>query len=377
MNALGYGIIIPILYSYTQSFGLTDVQSGLLFSVFSLCQLLATPIIGKLSDKLGRKPLLIVSLAGTALSFVMMAFAKDIWMLFLARALDGITAGNIPVASAVISDSTEQKDRAKGFAIIGAAFGFGFVAGPVISAFTYQISHALPFLIAAGVSLLAVVLTVAILPETHRHRGKASSVESFHFGRLLSAIGDVRVGLTLLISLLYSFSFAMFTFAFQPFATKLVKMTPAEISYTYVGLGVIGLIAQGFLIPKIVKKTGDLRLLTGSLFLATVGFLLLSQSASVSFFVASIFFYGLVGAPVGPLIQSLLSKEVDASSQGSILGLNASYISIGTIVGPIVGGSLAASGLHTPFLASAGLCLFCGVFALMHRRRLAFHRARM
>lgn len=377
VNALGYGIIIPILYTYTQSFGLTDFQSGLLFSVFSLCQLFSTPIIGKLSDKLGRKPLLIMSLVGTALSFVMMAFAKNIWMLFLARALDGVTAGNIPVASAVISDSTEPKDRAKGFAIIGAAFGFGFVAGPAISALTYPISHALPFLIAAGVSLLAVVLTAFKLPETHKHRGTTSSVESFHFARLLTAIGDVRVGLTLLISLLYSFSFAMFTFSFQPFATKLVRMTPSEISYTYVGLGIIGLIAQGFLIPKIVKKTGDLRLLTGSLFLAGIGFVFLSQAISVPLFLLAIFFYGFVGAPVGPLIQSLLSKEVDASSQGSILGLNVSYISVGTIIGPIVGGSLSVSGLQMPFVASASLCLICGIIALMHRRRLAIQKARL
>lgn len=377
VNALGYGIIIPILYTYTKSFGLSDFQSGMLFSVFSLCQFLATPVIGKLSDKLGRKPLLVASLAGTALSFVLMALAKNMWMLFLARALDGITAGNIPVASAVISDTTEPKDRAKGFGIIGAAFGFGFVVGPAISALTSGISLSLPFFIAAGVSALAVILTIIVLPETHKHRGKAPSVESFHFGRLITAIADVRVGLTLLISLIYSFSFAMFTFAFQPFATKSVHMSASQISYTYVGLGVIGLISQGFLIPKIVKKFGDLQVLVTSLLLVVLSFVGLSQADSITFFVACVLTYGLVGAPVGPLIQSLLSKEVDSSSQGSILGLNSSYISIGTIFGPILGGVLVASGLHVPFLGASVLCGVCVLIAVMHRRRLALHKAQI
>src|SRR3989304_9572761 len=135
VNALGYGIIIPILYSYSQKYGLSDFENGLLFSVFSICQFISTPVIGRLSDKYGRKPLLLISLAGTAASFLLMAFAPSALFLFLARALDGITAGNIPVASAVISDTTEPKDRAKGFGIIGASFGFGFIFGPVISAF--------------------------------------------------------------------------------------------------------------------------------------------------------------------------------------------------------------------------------------------------
>src|SRR5687767_12616977 len=126
VNALGYGIIIPILYSYSVKYGLSDFENGLLFATFSIFQFIATPIIGRLSDKYGRRPLLIFSIAGTGVSFLMMAFAPSAPFLFLARALDGITAGNIPVASAVITDTTEPKDRAAGFGIIGASFGFGF-----------------------------------------------------------------------------------------------------------------------------------------------------------------------------------------------------------------------------------------------------------
>src|SRR3989338_11200781 len=172
VNALGYGIVIPVLYSYSLKYGLTDFQNGLLFSVFSIFQFISTPVIGRLSDKYGRRPLLIISLFGTFLSFIMMAFAPNALFLFLARALDGITAGNIPVASAAISDTTEPKDRARGFGIIGASFGFGFVFGPAIAALPLHWGSAAPFLIAAAIAIIAVILTAVLLPETNKHIGR-------------------------------------------------------------------------------------------------------------------------------------------------------------------------------------------------------------
>ena len=181
VNALGYAIIIPILYPYSVKFGLTDFQNGLLFALFSICQFISTPIIGRLSDKYGRKPLLVGSIIGTAFSFIIMAFAPNAAFLFIARALDGITAGNIPVAMAVISDSTSQEDRAKGFGIIGAAFGFGFIFGPVISGLTVGISSALPFIIAAVITTIAVIITAVFLPETNKHIGEVKHGKLFDF----------------------------------------------------------------------------------------------------------------------------------------------------------------------------------------------------
>src|SRR5690349_20419156 len=130
VNMLGYGIIIPLMYGYSKKFGLSDFDNGMLFAVFSVCQFFSTPIIGRLSDKYGRKPMLLISIMGTALSFFMMAWAPNAIVLFLSRALDGITAGNIPVAFAVISDSTKPEERAKSFGLISSAFNFGFVFGP-------------------------------------------------------------------------------------------------------------------------------------------------------------------------------------------------------------------------------------------------------
>jgi MFS family permease len=205
VNALGYGIIIPILYSYSLKYGLSDFQNGLLFALFSICQFVSTPVIGRLSDKYGRKPLLVLSIAGTAISFLMMAFAPSAIWLFVARALDGITAGNIPVASAVISDTTEPKDRAKGFGLIGASFGFGFIFGPAISAATIGFGTSTPFLIAAIVSLIAVVMTMVILPETNKNLGVMSHQKLFDLKKLFDSIFDEKIGETLLLSLLLGY----------------------------------------------------------------------------------------------------------------------------------------------------------------------------
>lgn len=360
VNALGYGIIIPVLYSYSQKFGLSDFQNGLLFAIFSLCQFVATPIIGRLSDKFGRKPLLILSISGTAISFLLMAFAPTAAWLFIARALDGITAGNIPVASAVISDTMEPKERAKGFGIIGASFGFGFIFGPAISAMTLSFGDTVPFLISATVAIVAVLLTLFVLPETNMHIGiEVAKAKLFDFKKLMLALTDEHVGLTLIVSLLYSFAFALFIYAYQPFSVKVLHLTATQISINFTIIGVMGLISQGLLIPKFVKRVGDKRVLTGALccmiFTLASFFFVRSESA---FMIVSIV-NGLANAFIGPMIQTLLSKEADNKSQGQILGLNASYISLGMIFGPIIGGALATFSIPMPFLVASSMTMLC------------------
>lgn len=359
VNALGYGIIIPILYSYSQKFGLSDFENGLLFSIFSICQFLATPIIGRLSDKYGRKPLLLISLMGTMFSFLMMAFAPSAIFLFIARALDGITAGNIPVASAVISDTTEPKDRARGFGIIGASFGFGFIFGPAISAFTIHLGDAIPFIIAALVSLIAVILTAVVLPETNLYKGKVAKAKFIDLMKLMTALTDKNLGMTLLISLVYSFAFALFIYAYQPFAVKILQMNASQISVNFMIFGIVGLIAQTLIIPKVTKSVGDRKSLILALCGATISFLGLFLVRSIAMFILVSIFHSFANAFVGPVIQAILSKETDEKSQGSILGLNSSYVSLGMIFGPIIGGILATLAIPLPFLAGCIVVLSC------------------
>ena len=365
VNTLGYGIIIPILYSYSRRYGLTDLENGLLFSMFSLCQFISTPVIGRLSDKFGRRPLLIISLVGTVISFLTMAFAPSAIFLFLARALDGLTAGNIPVATAVISDTTKIEDRAKGFGIIGAAFGFGFIAGPAISALTVGINPSLPFIIAAIITAISVVITWIFLPETNKHMGEVAHSKLFDFPKLARAVKDEDVGHTLLVSLIYSLAFGLLIYAYQPFAVKILNFTSTQVAINFTIFGIVGFIAQAAIIPQISKKVRDNKMLINALIIGAVGFFCVFTARSIIFFVCSSILISLSNAFVNPLIQSLLSKETDEKSQGEMLGVNASYQSIGLIFGPLLGGLLATLSIPTPFLAGSLLCVV-SVFLGIH-----------
>ncbi len=359
VNALGYGIIIPILYSYSIKFGLNDFQNGLLFATFSLCQFLSTPIIGRLSDKYGRRPLLLISLTGTVISFLMMAFAPNAIFLFIARALDGMTAGNIPVATAVITDTTPPKDRAKGFGIIGAAFGFGFIFGPIISARTVGINPSYPFIIAAVISLVAVIITAILLTETNQHIGETKHDKLFDFGKLLHALTNKTIGATLILTLLYFTAFSMFIYAFQSSAVKIYHMDASQISLVFTLFGVIGLISQVVLVGLVTKTFGVKKTFMTSLFLVAVAFIAMYFTTTINAFIIANVFLGIVNAYVQPLSLTILSEETDPKEQGEMQGINASYMSIGQIIGPILAGIAATISVSLPFVGAGLLTFVC------------------
>lgn len=359
VNALGYGIIIPILYSYSMKYGLTDFQNGLLFASFSVCQFISTPFIGRYSDKFGRKPLLLFSLFGTIVSFILMAFAPNAIFLFVARMLDGLSAGNIPVASAVIADTTDPKDRAKGFGIIGAAFGFGFIAGPAISGLTYGYGAHWPFLIAASITGLAMVLTWFLLPETNPHIGKIIEGKIFDFNKLVKYVVDKYVGKTLIISLLYALAFGLFVFAFQPFSVKTLKLSPQEISAIYIIFGIVGVVSQMIVIPRLTQFKDEKQSMTIGLALMAIAFFTMFLTKSAAIFIAISIVLALGNSIIGPMLQAVLSKEAPAHEQGAIQGVNASYNSIGFAVGPILGGLFAMLSIQAPFVAGAVVTAVC------------------
>lgn len=353
VNALGYGIIIPILYTYSKKFGLSDFDNGLLFSIFSVFQFVSTPIIGRLSDKYGRKPLLIASITGTALSFFLMAFAPGGAFLFIARALDGLTAGNIPVASAVISDTLPPEERAKGFGIIGGSFGFGLIFGPAISGLTLGFGEAVPFIIAGSVSLLAVILTALLLPETNKHLGEVKKGHIFDFRHLLHALFDENIGLTLVITFVYMFSFSLFIYAFQPFSVHILHLSAQQIAFIFTLFGILGLVTQVLVVQKFVNLFGLKKAFASGLFLIGFSFLVMFLTRSFIVFILASMLLAFSNSLIQPLIQTILSQVTDAKSQGSILGLNSSYMSLGQILGPLLGGVLATYLIPLPFLGGS------------------------
>lgn len=360
VNMLGYGIIIPILYTYSKKYGLSDFQNGLLFAVFSVCQFISTPIIGRLSDKFGRKPMLLLSIIGTAASFFMMAFAPNALFLFLSRALDGLTAGNIPVVFAVVSDSTKPEERPKAFGLIGSAFSFGFVFGPAIAAFTVGVNAALPFIIAGAITMLAVLLTWKYLPETNEHMGETQTGKLFDFKLMWRTLFDPNVGVTFLITLVFFLAFACaLIYGFQPYAINVLHITPTQNAMFFTLFGAIGLIAQNVFVGPYTKRIGMKRAFQSAMLLTAIAFFIMFLFHSVIMFVVAIVILALFNSVVQTLIPTILSQEADAKSQGSIMGLNASYQSLGMIFGPLLGGAIATIAIPYTFLAGFGLVLIC------------------
>lgn len=360
VNMLGYGIIIPILYAYSKRFGLTDFQNGLLFASYSLCQFISTPIIGRLSDKYGRRPMLLVSIAGTTASFFLMAFAPSAAFLFIARMLDGITAGNVPVVFAVISDSTDLETRPKAYGRVGAAFSFGFIFGPAISALTVGYFESLPLIIAGSVTFVALLLTYFFLPETNKHMGEITTEKLFDFKKMWKTLFDQNVGMTFIISLVYILAFsAAIIYGFQPFTMNVLHVTQSQNATLFTIFGVIGFITQWFIVGFITDKFGKKKAFRSSMLLTSVAFLIMFFSSTLPVFIVAMILLGMVNSIVQTLISAILSSEADEKSQGTILGLNASYQSIGMIVGPIVGGLVASVSAHLPFVLGCVLVLLC------------------
>jgi len=360
VNMLGYGIIIPILYAYSKKFGLSDFDNGLLFAIFSICQFISTPIIGRLSDRYGRKPMLLVSIIGTAVSFFMTAFAPNAFFLFFSRALDGLTAGNIPVAFAVISDVTKPEERAKAFGIIGSALNFGFVFGPATAAFTLVFGSSVPFIIAGVITTIAAILTAVYLPETNKHIGEVTHGKLFDFPKMWKTLFDPSVGPTFLISLVFFLAFACaIIYGFQPFTLNVLKVTQFENAVLFTMFGAVGLLAQNLLVAQISKKLGMRKAFMYALIAVSLSFVLMFFSHALPLFVAGSILLAIANSVVQTLIPTILSQEADAKSQGTIMGLNSSYQSIGMIFGPIIGGVVATIAIPWTFLLGAALVMIC------------------
>ena len=378
VNMIGYGIIIPILYSYSKKYGLSDFENGLLFAVFSVCQFFSTPIIGRLSDKYGRRPMLLVSIMGTAVSFFMMAFAPNALFLFLSRALDGLTAGNIPVAFAVISDSTKPEDRARAFGLIGSALNFGFVFGPAIAAFTIGFGPALPFIIAGIITTIAAILLALFLPETNQHMGEVKTGKLFDFKGMWHILFDPNIGRVFVLSLVFFLAFACsIIYGFQPYAINVLKITQTENAILFTIFGAVGLFAQNVVVHRVAKKFGNKVAFSNSVLLIALAFLAMFLGQNVMVFVTAIIVLAFANSIVQTLIPTVLSQIADAKSQGSIMGLNASYQSIGMIFGPLLGGLAATLSIPFTFLVGSGLILVCylisfKIFKPVHKKESAF-----
>jgi len=362
VNLVGFGIIVPLLPFYAETFGASPVAIGLLFAVFSLCQLIAAPILGDWSDRYGRRPVLILSLAGTVLSFVMMALATTFSMLFLARVVDGLSGGNISTARAYIADITEPKDRARAYGLIGAAFGLGFILGPALSGLLAGFSITAPIWAAAGITTVAVAMAWFWLPETV-HRAHAGS--GLPFRHLASMMRRAELRRVLAIDFVYWFAFAVFQTTFALFAARRFDFDVPETGYYFAGFGLLGAIVQGAMIRPIVGRLGDKPAFLAALVLTAAGLILTALASSVTLFTLTLVPLAL-GIGIGhPTMTSLVSRAGRTDEQGRVQGAASAVESLGRTIGPVWGSaSLQRFGDGTPYLSAAILLLIALVLSI-------------
>ncbi len=340
VNALSFTILIPTIYIYGKQFQLDDFQTSLLFAVYSIAQFFATPIIGKLSDRFGRKPMLILSLAGTVVANFLAGTASTAGILFFARFLDGITGGNVSVAQAIITDITGPEDRAKGFGVFGAALGMGFVIGPVLSLVAQQRSIGTSFLASAAIAAIALVLTIFRLPETlpPARRQIATSIFDIGLDKLISGLAIPGVGILVIVNFLTGTTFTMFTYAFQPYYLKVLGQNINSLTMLFFVFGIMGVLMQTQGIKILTKRLSVASMLLVGLFFRSTCFALMPVIPDVRYFVTISLIFAIFNSLVQPAISTLISINSRPEEQGMTAGINASYLSISNGFGPVVAG---------------------------------------
>ncbi len=334
VNLVGFGIIIPLLPFYAETFGASPLVIGLLFASFSISQLVASPLLGDLSDRWGRRPVLIFSLLGTVVSFMMLALAHSLAMLFAARIVDGLSGGNITTARAYIGDVTTDENRARAFGMLGAAFGLGFIVGPGLSGLFAHISYTAPIWAAAAITLLAVVLAWVWLPETV-HRVHAVAGSPWKNLKELGARPNLRLLFT--IDFIYWASFAVYQTTFALFVSRRFGFDAAETGYLLAGVGVLGVFIQGVLVGHLARRIGERNLLTIGLLFAAASLAGTAMARSEPVFLA-LLVPGAIGMGFcNPSLISLVSGAGGRHEQGRVQGAAGALESLGRTIGPVWG----------------------------------------
>ena len=353
IDLVGFGIVIPVLPFYVEGtkFDASPRVVGLLFASYSVMQLVFTPILGRLSDKYGRRPVLFFSLLGTSLGFFILGFATTLWMLFAGRIIDGITGGNISTAQAYIADVTTEENRAKGMGLIGAAFGLGFIFGPAIGGILSRWGAHVPFLFAGALSLANATLLYFVLPETVTpdHPARASAATG-RWSQLVRALRQSRLAFVLAIYFLFVTAFSIMTASFGLFTLYRFGFDAHDTGWIFAFVGVVGALIQGGLIGRLVKAFGEPPLVIAGALMFTVSLVLIPLTGprtGTAALLALGALFALGNGLATPSLTSLASKSAGAGEQGGVLGVTQSVASLSRVVGPLISAALIYSVVAT------------------------------
>ena len=374
INMVGFGVVIPVLPLYAERFGATTWEIGWLFGIFSLIQFFASPILGQLSDRFGRRPVLLISTLGTAAGFIIMGIGQTLTMLFVGRIIDGASGGSIGTAQAYVADITAPEDRSRAMGLIGAAFGLGFIFGPAIGGVTAaHFGYSAPMYVAGALALINSALILLILPESHpKEKRELTKKREPLFPALFQHV-EVKPYITVVATYFFMIAgFSIMTAVFALFVFHRYQFDEKSTGYLFAMIGLIGTIIQGGLIGRLVKRFGESRLAAVGALILMLSLLWMPLTAGVAAMVLACCGIAIGNSLLSPTLSGIASRSADAEWQGRALGLMQSLGSLARWIGPVLGGWLLAYDLdggisiyaRTPFYAAAGFLLLTFILCL-------------
>jgi MFS transporter, DHA1 family, tetracycline resistance protein len=357
VDVLGFTLLIPILPFYAEQFGANPTTVGAIYSTVALCSLISSPFWGNLSDRIGRKGVLIAAQVFAFLGFTLLASGTALWTVFVARGIEGLGGGGLGITQAYVTDVTTPQERARAFGLVGATFGLGFLIGPALAGVLVRYGYHVPFAVAAGLALLTIVMTLTLLPES---KGAVKTAPTF--AEIRTSLRSPLLGRLILTQFAFAIAFTAWVTVFALWAERVLGFGPQQTAFVFIASSIVGIIMQVGFIGPLVDRFGEGRIALAGLLCALVAY------AGVGFITAPLAVYAFIvlwsmaGALIRPSLGTLISGAAPADQRGTILSVNDSLNNLAFFIAPFVSTTVLRFNPHlTGIVPAAFTCVALGI----------------
>jgi DHA1 family tetracycline resistance protein-like MFS transporter len=337
VDVLGFTMLIPLLPYYAEHYGASPLAVGGIYSTVALCALIASPFWGRLSDRIGRKGVILIAQVAAFIGFLLLGIGGSLVMIYVARAIEGLGGGGLGVTQAYVSDVTRPEERARAFGLVGATFGVGFLIGPAISGVLVRFGYSVPLFLGAALAGTTILLTIFLLPESHKPVRTTASL-----GTIWRALREPQLGTLLLAQLAFSFAFYAWISVFALYVERVLHFGPSQSSLIFVVSSIINIIVQAGLIGKLVDRFGEGRLAIAGFAFAIIAYAFVPYITSILTLLGVVVFWALSGALIRPSLSAEISRAAPAALRGTLFGINDSLSNAAFVVAPAISTSVLA-----------------------------------